>query len=119
MKYLLKIKTPSCIEFRKGKSLDIKVSNLDRRLSNILGQTYVHVGQTYVHVGQACVQSPLYCKKSDFVFTKRNLLYQLDHAQKVFYQNFIPLKYFTNSHRGLIRYLFFFSELIKIFACSL
>ena len=59
VKYLLKIKTPSCIEFRKGKSLDIKVSNLDRRLSNILGPTYVHVGQTYVHVGQACVQSPL------------------------------------------------------------
>ena len=33
VKYLLKIKTPSCIEFRKGKSLDIKVSNLDRRMS--------------------------------------------------------------------------------------
>ena len=47
------------------------------------------------------------------------MLYQLDHAQKVFYQNFFPSKYFTNSHRGLIRYLFFFSELIKISACSL
>ena len=52
MKYLCKIKTPSCIKFRKENSMDIKVSNLDRRLSNILGQTYVHVGQ-------ACVQSPL------------------------------------------------------------
>ena len=33
MKYLCKIKTPSCIKFRKENSMDRHMSKLDRRMS--------------------------------------------------------------------------------------